>query len=113
MAFDLACLLRPLQQQSGSPPPLGLTPPAEVAHRRRSQSAFEAEFSGTSIEQQLVNCGEVTDSAFYARWLHVKAGGLAEAKQAILDHCKWREETTPGGIKDVSASCGRSAEVRP
>lgn len=103
LTFDLACLLRPSQQQSDGLQPLSQQLPVESAHRRRSQSALEAEFSGTATEEQLAGCGEVTDSAFYARWLHVKAGCLEDAKQAILNHCTWRASTSPGGIQEVGA----------
>ncbi|KAK9860450.1 hypothetical protein WJX84_009180 [Apatococcus fuscideae] len=104
LTFDLACLLRPSQQQASEPQSHSQTLPLQSAQRRRSQSALEAEFSGTSVEQRLVGCGEVADSAFYARWLHVKSGCLADAKQSILDHCKWREESTAGGIKEADIS---------
>ena len=103
LTFDLACLLRPPQQQHSELQPVNQQLPVGLAHRRRSQSALEAEFSGTAIEEQLAGCGEVTDSAFYARWLHVKAGCVEDAKQAIRDHCTWRASTSPGGIKEVGA----------
>ncbi len=105
LTFDLSRLLRPPRQQSKAPEQHPIKSKAELASRKRSQSALEAEFSGRDIEEQLSQCGEVIDEAFYARWLHVKGGQFDAAKQAIIEHAQWRASTTPGGVSEV---CGRT-----
>ena len=100
LTFDLACLLR-LTSRQALQGACAVEPKGSSAHSKRSLSALEAEFSGSDIEQQLASCGEVTDSAFYARWLHVKGGHVNAAKQAIAEHAKWRAMTTPGGVHEV------------